>query len=104
MRRKQDQTAESLMSGFNQIKSILKAKPDVRYHDWTGNELVINIKIPPGNQDMREMAAEWIASSIKNNMGTIINHAIQDVQETTMRKIQLNLQLNDRFDWQSPAV
>ncbi|HBR33669.1 MAG TPA: hypothetical protein DD734_03480 [Firmicutes bacterium] len=65
----------------NQIVNILASKPRISLHDYTGDELVVYIKIPPGKADMREMAAEWIASSIKNNMELIIQHAIADVNK-----------------------
>lgn len=71
-----------------QIVNILASNPRILLHDFTGEELVVYIKIPKGKANMREMAAEWIASSIKNDLDIIIQHAIADVVKSAMDKLQ----------------
>ncbi|HBR29112.1 MAG TPA: hypothetical protein DD789_06695 [Firmicutes bacterium] len=79
----------SAKSAADQIVNILASNPHISLHDFTGEELVVYIKIPPGKSDMREMAAEWIASSIQDNLGRIIQHAIAIVVvKAAMDKIQ----------------
>lgn len=68
-----------------QIVNILASNPRILLHDFTGEELVIYIKIPPGKADMREMAAEWLASSIKNNLDIIIQNAILDSVKSAIK-------------------
>lgn len=78
----------SVKAAADQIVNILASNPRISLHDFTGEELVVYIKIPKGKADMREMAAEWIASSIKNDLDIIIQHAIADVVKSAMDKLQ----------------